>query len=145
MNNSSLLSLSADRALSMGVLIAFASVIAMGMIYNGARIALSERANELATLRVLGFTRQEITLILLGEQAMITTLALPFGFSAGYGLCALLSAKLQTELYRMPFVVESSSYAWAFLIVLFSAVTSGFLISLRLARLDIVAVLKSRE
>jgi len=137
--------ISQSMTLSIGVLIVFASVIAMGMIYNGARIALSERANELATIRILGFTRQEITFILLGEQAVVTALALPFGFAAGYGVCALLSAKLETELYRMPLAIESSSYAWAFLIVLFSAVMSGFLISGRLAKLDIVAVLKSRE
>ncbi len=134
-----------SMALSLGTLIVFACVIAMGMIYNGARIALSERANELATLRILGFTRQEITFILLGEQAILTAVALPFGFAAGYGLCALLSVRLQTELYRMPLVVESSSYAWAFLIVAGCAILSGVLIRRKLAELDIVAVLKSRE
>jgi putative ABC transport system permease protein len=134
-----------SMALSIGTLIVFASVIAMGMIYNGARIALSERANELATLRILGFTRREITFILLGEQAFLTAAALPFGFAAGYGLCAWLSARLETELYRMPLVIQSSSYAWAFLIVLCSAALSGLLISKRLARLDIISVLKSRE
>ena len=134
-----------SMTISIGVLIVFASIIAMGMIYNGGRIALSERANELATLRILGFTRQEITFILLGEQTILTALALPFGFAAGYGVCAWLSARLQTELYRMPLVIESSSYAWAFLIVLFSAIVSGLLISRRLARLDIVTVLKGRE
>ncbi|HEY6967950.1 MAG TPA: FtsX-like permease family protein [Candidatus Angelobacter sp.] len=134
-----------SMALSLGTLIVFASVIAAGMIYNGARIALSERANELATLRILGFTRQEITVILLGEQALLTALALPFGFAAGYGLCALLSARLETELYRMPLVIESSSYAWAFIIVFCSAALSGFLVAGRLRKLDIVSVLKSRE
>ena len=134
-----------SMALSIGTLIIFASAIAMGMIYNGARIALSERANELATLRILGFTRQEITFILLGEQAFLTVAALPFGFAAGYGLCALLSVRLETELYRMPLVIQSSSYAWAFIIVFCSAVLSGWLISRRLAQLDIVSVLKSRE
>lgn len=134
-----------SMVLSIGTLIVFACVIAMGMIYNGARIALSERANELATLRILGFTRQEITFILLGEQAMLMALALPFGFVAGYGLCALVSVRLQTELYRMPLVVEASSYAWAFLVVVACAVLSGALIRRRLAELDIVSVLKSRE
>jgi putative ABC transport system permease protein len=134
-----------SMALSIGALIIFASVIAMGMIYNGARIALAERANELATLRILGFTRREITFILLGEQAILTALALPFGFAAGYGLCAWLSVRLQTELYRMPLVVGSSSYAWAFLIIFFCAGLSGVLIGRRLRSLDIVSVLKSRE
>ncbi len=136
-----------DRSMtiSLGTLIVFAAIIAAGMIYNGARIALSERARELATLRVLGFTRREITSILLGEQALITVLALPFGFLAGYGLSALLAERLQTELYRMPLVVRPSSYAWAFLMVLFSAVVSGILVGRRIARLDMISVLKSRE
>ncbi len=136
-----------DRSmtLSLGTLMIFACVIAIGMIYNGARIALSERGRELATLRVLGFTRNEITFILLGEQAILTLVALPFGFAAGYGLCAVLAASLRTELYRMPLVVRPSSYAWAFLIVLFAAVASGILVSRRIARLDIVSVLKARE
>jgi len=119
-----------SMALSIGTLIVFASVIAMGMIY---------------TLRILGFTRQEITFILLGEQALLTAAALPFGFAAGYGLCAWVSARLETELYRMPLVVQNSSYGWAFIIVLGSAIASGLLISRRLAKLDIVSVLKSRE
>jgi putative ABC transport system permease protein len=136
-----------DRSmnLSIGTLMVFAIVIAMGMIYNGARIALSERARELATLRVLGFSRHEITFILLGEQALITLAALPFGFVAGYALCAVLAARLQTELFRMPLVVRPASYAWAFLIVLFAAVASGILVSRRIARLDMVSVLKARE
>ncbi len=134
-----------SMGLSLGTLIVFASVIAAGMIYNGARIALSERARELATLRVLGFTRREITGILLGEQALIALVALPFGFLTGYGLCAILALRLQTELYRMPLIVQPSSYAWAFLIVLFSAILSGILVSRRIAHLDIVSVLKARE
>ncbi len=136
-----------DRSMtiSIGTLMVFAIIIAVGMIYNGARIALSERARELSTMRVLGFTRHEITFILLGEQALITLFALPFGFLAGYALCAVLAAAMRTELYRMPLVVLPASYAWAFLIVLFSAVLSGILVSRRISKLDIVSVLKARE
>lgn len=136
-----------DRSMtiSIGTLMVFAVIIAVGMIYNGARIALSERARELSTLRVLGFTRREITFILLAEQALITLFALPFGFLAGYALCAVLAHAMQTELYRVPLVVQPSSYAWGFLIVLLSAVASGLLVSRRIAQLDIVSVLKARE
>ena len=137
--------ISRSMTLSIGTLIVFASIIAVGMIYNGARVTLSERSRELATLRILGFTRQEITFILLGEQAFITAVALPFGFAAGYGLCAVLAIRLQTELYRMPLVVQPTSYAWAFLIVLFAAVLSGVLVSRRVAGLNVVSVLKTRE
>jgi putative ABC transport system permease protein len=80
-------------ALSLTTLIIFASIIAIGMIYNGARIALSERANELASLRVLGFTRLEISVLLLGEQAALTLMAVPFGYLLGYAACALLARK----------------------------------------------------
>jgi putative ABC transport system permease protein len=137
--------ISRSMTLSIGTLIIFASVIAVGMIYNGARITLSERSRELATLRILGFTRREITFILLGEQAFITMVALPFGLFAGYALCAILAIRLQTELYRMPLVVQPESYAFAFLIVFFAAVASGILVSRRVARLDIVSVLKAGE
>ncbi len=134
-----------SMTLSIGTLLVFAIIIAVGMIYNGARIALSERARELSTLRVLGFTRREITFILLAEQGLITLFALPFGFLAGYALCAALAAVMRTELYRIPLVVQPSSYAWGFLIVLLSAIVSGIFISRRIAHLDIVSVLKARE
>jgi putative ABC transport system permease protein len=137
--------ISRSMTLSIGTLIVFASIIAVGMIYNGARIALSERSRELATLRILGFTRREITFILLGEQAFLTVTAIPFGFAAGYALCAVLAIRLQSELYRMPLVVKPASYALAFLIVLFAAVGSGILVSRRVASLDIVSVLKAGE
>jgi len=137
--------ISRSMTLSIGTLIIFASVIAVGMIYNGARITLSERSRELATLRILGFTRREITFILLGEQALLTMVALPFGFVAGYALCAILAIRLQTELYRMPLVVQPASYGLAFLIVLFAAIASGTLVSRRVASLDIVSVLKAGD
>jgi putative ABC transport system permease protein len=137
--------ISRSMTLSIGTLIIFASVIAAGMIYNGARISLSERSRELATLRILGFTRREITFILLGEQALLTMVALPFGFVAGYALCAILAIRLQTELYRMPLVVQPASYGLAFLIVLFAAIASGTLVSRRVASLDIVSVLKAGD
>ena len=137
--------ISRSMTLSIGTLIVFASVIAIGMIYNGARIALSERSRELATLRILGFTRREITFILLGEQAVLTVVAMPFGFFAGYALCAILAIRLRTELYRMPLVVQPESYAYAFLIVLFAAAASGILVGRRVAGLDIVSVLKAGE
>ncbi|HET9838787.1 MAG TPA: FtsX-like permease family protein [Candidatus Angelobacter sp.] len=132
-------------ALSLTTLIIFASIIAIGMIYNGARIALSERANELASLRILGFTRREISVLLLGEQAALTLMAIPFGFLLGYAACALLARNLQTELYRLPLWIKATTYAWSFIIVVLSAFFSALLVRRKLDRLDLVAVLKSRE
>ena len=127
------------------VLVVFASVIASGMVYNGARIALSERGRDLASLRVLGFTQGEIGIMLLGEQAILTATAIPLGFAIGYGICALMPLLLNTELYRMPLVINRGTYGVAFLVVALAAFVAGLLIRCRIRHLDLVEVLKTRE
>jgi putative ABC transport system permease protein len=123
----------------------FACVIAIGVVYNSARISLSERSRELATLRVIGFTRGEISGILLGELAIITLLAVPLGLGIGYKLAGGLVALLDLELFRFPLVIERSTYALAAAVVIAASVVSGLLVRRRLDELDLVAVLKSRE
>jgi putative ABC transport system permease protein len=123
----------------------FACVIAFGVVYNGARIALSERGNELASLRVLGFTRSEVTWLLLGEQGVLTLLAVPLGFALGTGIAWLLSRRLNTELYRIPLVLDSATFSFAVLVIVIAALFSGMLVARRINRLDLVAVLKTRE
>ena len=123
----------------------FACLIAVGMVYNGARVALSERGHELASLRVLGFTQREIGFMLLGEQALLTLIAIPVGFLLGYGICAALTAAMQTELYRMPLVINRSTYALAVLIISAAAAATGAIMYRRLRYLDLVEVLKTRE
>ena len=127
------------------VLIGFASVISFGVVYNAARIALSERGRELATLRIIGFTRAEIAYILLGEQAVLLGAAIPAGFGLGYGLAALLSNLYDWELFRFPLIITPASYAFAFVVITAAALVSGALIRHQLNRLDLVAVLKTRE
>lgn len=127
------------------VLVVFASVIACAMVYNSARIALSERGRELASLRVLGFTRDEVAALLLGEQALLTLLALPVGFWIGLRLSAAIAAAYQWELFRLPLVVNGRSYVFATAVVLVAAVASGAIVHRRLDRLDLVSVLKTRE
>jgi putative ABC transport system permease protein len=142
-------SFEATLAKSMGifttVLVVFACVIAVAMVYNAARIALSERGRELASLRVLGFTRGEVAFLLLGEQALLTLLAIPLGSLIGYEICALLAQQYQWELFRLPLVVRRDNYAFAFLVVMGAALLSGWVVRRRLDRLDLVEVLKTRE
>jgi putative ABC transport system permease protein len=126
-------------------LVGFASVIAFGVVYNGARIALSERGNELACLRVLGYTRAEIGRILLGEQALLTLTAIPFGFLLGLGLSALLSRFFSRELFRLPLVVNAETYTFSALVVVAAALFSGLVVAERLRHMDLTEVLKSRE
>jgi len=123
----------------------FACLIAVGMVYNGARVALSERGHELASLRVLGFNQREISFMLLGEQGMLGLASLPLGFLIGYGLCTLLTTAMQTELYRMPLVVNPKTFALSVAIVGLASIATGALLYQRLSHLDLVAVLKTRE
>ncbi len=125
--------------------ILFASIIAIGVVYNSARIILSERSHELASMRVLGFSRAEISSILLGELAAITLLAVPLGLFLGYALAALMVTAFDTELYRFPLIISSQTYALSALIVLLSAALSGLLVRRRLDHLDLVEVLKTKE
>jgi len=123
----------------------FACVIAFGIVYNGARIALSERGHELASLRVLGYTRFEIGRILLGEQGLLTFASIPIGFALGFGLSFLLSRFFSRELFRLPLVVNAATYAFAAIIVLGASVFSGLVVAERLRRMDLTEALKSRE
>ncbi|HEX2166251.1 MAG TPA: ABC transporter permease [Longimicrobiales bacterium] len=127
------------------VLSLFAAVIAFGVIYNSARISLSERDRELASLRVLGFTRGEVAYILLGELAVLVLLAIPVGFAVGSLASAGLVRQVATDMYRIPLVLSRGTFGLAAAIVLASGLASALIVLRRLNRLDLVGVLKTRE
>jgi putative ABC transport system permease protein len=122
-----------------------AVVIAFGVVYNSARISLSERARELASLRVLGFTGGEVMRILFLELALLALVAQPPGWAIGYGLAFALKTKMAGELMRAPLIVDQSTYALGSAVVLAAAVFSALVVGRRIARLDLVAVLKTRD
>ncbi|PWG61905.1 ABC transporter permease [Spiribacter halobius] len=122
-----------------------AGAIALGVVYNSATITLMERGRELASLRVLGFTRHEVAYILLGELAVLVLLAIPVGMLVGFGLCHVLAAAMWDQNYRLPVVVLADTYTLAAAVILGTAVVSGLLVRRRLGRLDLIAVLKTRE
>jgi putative ABC transport system permease protein len=123
----------------------FAMIIAFGVIYNSARIALTERGRELASLRVLGFTRAEIAYILLGELGLLTLIAIPLGLWLGRGMCYYIAHTMQNDLFRVPVVLVPQTYAFAAAVVLVSAILSGLSVRRRLDQLDLIAVLKAAE
>jgi putative ABC transport system permease protein len=137
--------MAANMNLTIFINLLFASVIAFGVVYNAARVSLSERSHELASLRVLGFTRAEISLILMGELALLTLAALPVGAVFGYGLSAAIVQTVQSEVYRFPLYVSRQAVAWSCLGIIGASVVSGLLVRRRLDQLDLVAVLKVRE
>ncbi len=131
--------------IAVGFLLGFAGVISVAVIYNGARIALSERGRELASLRVMGFRRREVSVLLLGEQGLITLLAIPAGWGLGVAMALQVSAALQNETYRVPFVVSPRTYLVSAVVTLLAAVASGWIVRRRVDHMDLIAVLKTRE
>lgn len=123
----------------------FSVIIAFGVIYNSARIALTESGHELASLRVLGFTRAEIAYILLGELGILTLFAIPLGLWLGEWMCYYIAHTMQNDLFRVPVVLVPQTYAFAATVVLVSAILSGLAVRRRLDQLDLIAVLKTAE
>lgn len=128
-----------------GILTAFAATIAVGVVYNNARIQLAERAWELASLRVLGFTRREVSVLLLGELALEILVAIPLGCVAGFWLAALILALMAHEVIEIPLVIFNGTYLYAAAIVSAAGVVSALIVRNRVDNLDLIGVLKTRE
>ncbi len=122
-----------------------ATIVAFGVVYNSARIALSERSRELATLRVIGFSLAEVRAVLVGELMVLVLLAIPVGLLFGRGIALMIMSSFSTETVRLPILINHSTYAIAVLVVLTAAVCSFALVSRMLAKLDLVGVLKARD
>jgi putative ABC transport system permease protein len=137
--------LAQNQSYMVSVYVALAAIIAFGIVYNTARIQLSEHARELASLRVLGFTRAEVSGVLLAELALLTLLAIPLGCAIGYAFGWLLIDAFSSDLYRVPFIIERATYAKASLVVLAATAASAFVVRRRIDRLDLIAVLKTRD
>jgi putative ABC transport system permease protein len=131
-----------NLGVSLGVFAIFAGVIALGVVYNTVRISFAERQRELASLRVLGFSRGAVSYILLGEVALLTLLALPLGLVLGAGLSWYLAEAMASDLFRLPFIINPATYAFATLVVLGSAALSALIVRRQIDRMDLVEALK---
>jgi putative ABC transport system permease protein len=122
--------------ISLTTVLGFAILIASGIVYNSGRIALSERSRELASLRVLGFSRREVAVMLLGEQLALVVCAIPLGWLCGYGLCALVNRRAQSETFRLPLSVSTETFATATIVVLVALAFTAATLRRRVDRLD---------
>ena len=127
------------------MLTVFASIIAIGVVYNQVRIALTERAWELASLRVLGFTRGEVSRLLLGELVIEIALAIPVGMLGGLALAKTIVALVQTDEFCLPAQIQAHTYAYAVLCVVITGVVSAAIVNRKVNALDLVGVLKTHE
>jgi putative ABC transport system permease protein len=137
--------LARNLLIMVSVYMSLAAIIAFGVVYNFSRISLSELGREMASLRVLGFTRGEVSALLFTELAIVTLLAQPIGWLIGYGFAYAMVQGFATELYRVPLVVGREVYAYASLVVMTAAAASALVVRRRVDRLDLIAVLKTRE
>ena len=137
--------ISSNTLVFTGVLVVFAVILAFAVVYNTARIALSERGRELASLRVLGFTRNEVSAILLGEQILLALLAIPLGYWFGYQVCASMVDQFAWEVFRMPLIITRDTYIFAFAVIVGACIVSSLIVRRRIDHLDLVEVLKTRE
>jgi putative ABC transport system permease protein len=133
------------QAVMVVILGAFASIVAVGVVYNGARVVLAERSRELASLRVIGYTRTEISSILLGELGLQLVLSVPLGCLFGYGFAAAALSGIDTELFRFPLMISPRTYAIAAAAVLGVGTIAALVVRRKLDHLDLVEVLKTRE
>ncbi|MBA86320.1 ABC transporter permease [Thalassobius sp. S69A] len=127
------------------IMLAVAAIITFGIVYNSARIAFAERERDLASLRVMGFSKSEASFVLLGELAVVTLAALPLGIALGYGLTYLTVKGFSTDIYQIPVTFSPQSYGLAIVAVLLAAGLSGWLVKRELDKVDLVASLKSRD
>lgn len=134
-----------SMGLTVLILTAFAVIIAVGVVYNNARVILSMRARDLASLRVLGFTRAEVSAVLLSELGAQLALGTPFGLIVGTWMCHAVAATVDPEVYRMPVLISAETYVLAVAIILAAGAASALLVRRRLERLDLIGVLKERE
>ncbi len=127
------------------IYVTFAVIVAVGIVYNSARIQLSEQARELASLRVIGFTRAEVSRVLFLELAILVFVAQPVGWLLGYAFSWLTIQGFSSDLYRVPLIINVSTYAWSSIVVVGAAFVAALLVRHRVDTLDLIAVLKTRE
>jgi putative ABC transport system permease protein len=128
-----------------GFIFGLAVIITFGVVYNTARISLSERSRDMASMRVLGFTRGEISYILLGELVLLTLLAIPLGLFIGKFLSWYMIQHIPKEIFRIPLIIENSTYAVSATVVIIASLLSALVVRTRLDHLDLIAVLKTKE
>ena len=128
-----------------GIYFSFSVIVAFGVVYNSARIALSERSRDLATLRVVGFSIREVAGVMIGELVVLTAVAIPLGLWIGGHLSNFIVQAASTETIRLPLILTHETYATAILIVLLSAGVSFYVVSRRIRKLDLLGVLKASE
>lgn len=137
--------IAASLRLTVTIVVSLAVVVALGVVYNGIRISLSERSRELASLRVLGFTRQEVAALLFGEQGVIDVIGTPLGLLMGLGLAYWISTGFATEMYRFPVVVSTRTYLFSAGVIAVAVLGATLVMRRKVYGLDLIAALKTRE
>jgi putative ABC transport system permease protein len=131
--------------IEMSFFLGFAAAIAFGVAYNISRIALADRARDLATLRVLGFGPMECAYILTGELLFLALVAMPLGAWGGTVMAHALVTAFARQDFYLPLALTTRGLGISFATYLAAVVIAALLVVHRIWRFDLVAVLKTRE
>jgi putative ABC transport system permease protein len=127
------------------VYLTLATIVSFGVVYNNARISLSERGRELATLRVIGFSQREVATVLITELMILAMIAVPLGLLVGSGFATVILKQVNTETVRVPLILSAKNYASAVLIVTVASTLSAAMVIRKLKKLDLISALKAPE
>ncbi len=136
-----------DRSImvSIFILVFFAIIISVGVIYNTAMITLSERIFELATLRILGFSIWEVFLIVIGELTFLILISIPLGCVLGYWFSWFFLQTVETNEFQIPLIIHAKTYILSAIASIFTSLFSFYILYNKLKNMDLISVLKTRE
>jgi putative ABC transport system permease protein len=127
------------------VSVTLAACVVFGVVYNNARIALATRGRDLASLRVLGMSRREISTVLIGGLAVEVLLAIPLGILLGRLWSGFFMGALDQESFRWAVFIMPRTYLLAIAAALAAALASALWVRRSIDHLDLIGVLKTRE
>ena len=127
------------------VLVISAACLAFVVLYNLSNVNISERKREIATIKVLGFTRKEVDAYINRETILLTILGSLIGLGIGIGLHHLIMNLAEMDDIMFGRTINSISYVISFVMTIgFSAIINLFMHK-KLNNIQMVESLKAVE
>ena len=127
------------------ILILAAALLAFIVLYNLTNINIEERIREIASLKVLGFTRHEVDAYVFREIALLAVFGALFGLVLGTYLEGFVVQTAEIDLVMFGRSIHMLSYCFAFGLTLVFSLLVYIAMRSRLKNIDMVESLKSVE
>lgn len=122
------------------VLIVSAAALAFIVLYNLTNINVSERVREIASLKVLGFTRREVYSYIFREILLLAVVGDALGMVLGTHLASFVVTTAEVDYVMFGRTIHPASYVYAFALTL---VFSGIVVLILRRKLDHVDMVES--